>query len=99
MVGAGSSPDDAQAAVGLGIGLAILADTPMTVPPSSGGTRVGDYRVLADLRAFAAAATCSPSIMSTCPVTTWPRSSRRGAAAAGPGRAAADQDKLAMRER
>ena len=56
MVGAGQlARMTAQAAIGLGIGLAILADSPDdSAAQVWAGTRVGDYRSLDDLRAFAA---------------------------------------------
>ena len=102
MVGAGQlARMTAQAAVGLGIGLAILADTPDdSAAQFWAGTRVGDYRVLADLRAFAAG----------CDVLTFDHEHVPGDHLAaleqagvrlrpGPAALRLTQDKLAMRER
>jgi 5-(carboxyamino)imidazole ribonucleotide synthase len=56
MVGAGQlARMTAPAAIGLGVGLSILADAPDdSAAQVWAGTRVGNYRSLADLRAFAA---------------------------------------------
>src|ERR1700744_3486458 len=57
MVGAGQlARMTSQAATGLGIGFRVLAAAPdESAAQVVAGTRVGDYRSLADLRAFAAA--------------------------------------------
>src|ERR1022692_550296 len=102
MVGAGQlARMTAQAAIGLGIGLAILADSPDdSAAQVWAGTRVGDYRSLDDLRAFAAG----------CDVLTFDHEPVPGDHLAaleqagvqlrpGPAALRLTQDKLAMRER
>ena len=102
MVGAGQlARMTAQAAIGLGIGLAILADSPDdSAAQVWAGTRVGDYRSLDDLRAFAAG----------CDVLTFDHEHVPGDHLAaleqagvqlrpGPAALRLTQDKLAMRER
>jgi 5-(carboxyamino)imidazole ribonucleotide synthase len=102
MVGAGQlARMTAQAAIGLGIGFGVLADTPDdSAARVWAGTRVGDYRSLDDLRAFAAG----------CDVLTFDHEHVPGDHLAAleqagvkirPGAAALrlTQDKLVMRER
>jgi len=102
MVGAGQlARMTAQAAIGLGIGFAILADSPDdSAAQVWAETRVGEYRSLDDLRAFAAG----------CDVLTFDHEHVPGDHLAAleqagvklrPGRAALrlTQDKLLMRER
>jgi 5-(carboxyamino)imidazole ribonucleotide synthase len=102
LVGAGQlARMTAQAAIGLGIGLAILADSPDdSAAQVWAGTRVGDYRSLDDLRAFAAG----------CDVLTFDHEHVPGDHLAaleqagvqlrpGPAALRLTQDKLAMRER
>ena len=102
MVGAGQlARMTAQAAIGLGVGVAILADSPdESAAQIWAGTRVGDYRSLDDLRAFAAG----------CDVLTFDHEHVPGDHLAaleqagvkvrpGPAALRLTQDKLAMRER
>jgi len=102
MVGAGQlARMTAQAAIGLGIGFSVLADTPDdSAAQVWAGTQVGDYRSLDDLRAFAAA----------CDVVTFDHEHvpgdhlavlERAGVKVRPGAAALrlTQDKLVMRER
>jgi 5-(carboxyamino)imidazole ribonucleotide synthase len=102
MVGAGQlARMTAPAAIGLGIGLSILADSPDdSAAQVWAGTRLGDYRSLADLRAFAVG----------CDVLTFDHEHVPGDHLAaleqagvkvrpGPAALALTQDKLAMRER
>ena len=102
MVGAGQlARMTAQAAIGLGIGFSILADSPGdSAAQVWAATRVGDYRSLDDLRAFAA----------SCDVLTFDHEHvpgdhlaalERTGVAVRPGGAALrlTQDKLVMRER
>ena len=102
MVGAGQlARMTAQAAIGLGVGFRVLADSAAdSAAQVTVGTRVGDYRSVADLRAFAAA----------CDVVTFDHEHvpgdhlaalEKAGAAVRPGAAALrfTQDKLAMRER
>jgi 5-(carboxyamino)imidazole ribonucleotide synthase len=90
----------AQAAVGLGIGFRVLADSPADSAAQVAGTRLGDYRSLEDLLAFAAG----------CDVVTFDHEHVPGEHLAAleeagvqvrPSGAALrfTQDKLAMRER
>ncbi len=102
MVGAGQlARMTAQAAIGLGIGFTILADSPDdSAAQVWAGTQLGDYRSLDDLRAFAA----------RCDVLTFDHEHVPGdhlaaleqtGVAVRPGVAALrlTQDKLVMRER
>jgi 5-(carboxyamino)imidazole ribonucleotide synthase len=102
MVGAGQlARMTAQAAIGLGIGFSILADSPDdSAAQVWAGTQLGDYRSLDDLRAFAA----------RCDVLTFDHEHVPGdhlaaleqtGVAVRPGAAALrlTQDKLVMRER
>ena len=102
MVGAGQlARMTAQAAIGLGVGFRVLADSPAdSAAQVTAGTQVGDYRSVADLRDFAAA----------CDVVTFDHEHvpgdhlaalEKAGAAVRPGAAALrfTQDKLAMRER
>ncbi len=102
MVGAGQlARMTAQAAIGLGIGFSILADSPGdSAAQVWAATQVGDYRSLDDLRAFAA----------SCDVLTFDHEHVPGdhlaaleqtGVAVRPGGAALrlTQDKLVMRER
>jgi 5-(carboxyamino)imidazole ribonucleotide synthase len=102
MVGAGQlARMTAQAAIGLGLGFAVLADAPDdSAAQVCAGTQVGDYRSLADLRAFAAG----------CDVLTFDHEHVPGDHLAaleqagvkvrpGPAALRLTQDKLAMRER
>jgi 5-(carboxyamino)imidazole ribonucleotide synthase len=102
MVGAGQlARMTAQAAIGLGVGFRVLAaSTAESAAQVAAGTRLGDYRVLADLRDFAAG----------CDVLTFDHEHVPGehltaleqaGVAVRPAAAALryTQDKLAMRER
>ena len=103
MVGAGQlARMTAQAAIGLGVGFRVLADSPDdSAAQVWAGTQLGrlPLRWLTCARSRPAA-TCSPSITSMCPAITWPRWSRPGVKVR-PGAAALrlTQDKLVMRER
>ncbi len=102
MVGAGQlARMTAQAAIGLGVGFRVLADSPAdSAAQVTAGAQVGDYRSVDDLRGFAAA----------CDVITFDHEHvpgdhlaalEKAGAAVRPGAAALrfTQDKLAMRER
>src|ERR1700722_1360011 len=102
MVGAGQlARMTAQAAIGLGIGFSVLADTlDDSAAQVWAGTQLGDYRSLEDLRAFAAG----------CDVVTFDHEHvpgdhlvalERAGVKVRPGAAALrlTQDKLVMRER
>ena len=102
MVGAGQlARMTAQAAIGLGVGFSVLADSPAdSAAQVWAATQVGDYRSLDDLRAFAA----------RCDVLTFDHEHVPGdhlaaleqtGVAVRPGTAALrlTQDKLVMRER
>src|SRR3984957_420297 len=102
MVGAGQlARMTAQAAIGLGIGFSVLADTlDDSAAQGWAGTQLGDYRSLEDLRAFAAG----------CDVVTFDHEHvpgdhlvalERAGVKVRPGAAALrlTQDKLVMRER
>jgi 5-(carboxyamino)imidazole ribonucleotide synthase len=102
MVGAGQlARMTAQAAIGIGIGFSVLADTPDdSAAQVWAGTQLGDYRSLDDLRAFAAG----------CDVLTFDHEHvpgdhlaalERAGVKVRPGAAALrlTQDKLVMRER
>jgi 5-(carboxyamino)imidazole ribonucleotide synthase len=102
MVGAGQlARMTAPAAIGLGIGLRILADSPDdSAAQVWAGTRVGDYRSQPDLLAFAAGCDVVTFDHEHVPGDHLAALERAGVAVRpGPAALALTQDKLAMRER
>ena len=102
MVGAGQlARMTAQAAIGLGIGMSILADSPAdSAAQVWAGTQVGDYRSLDDLRAFAAGCDVLTFDHEHVPGDHLAALERTGVAVRpGPAALRLTQDKLVMRER
>ena len=89
MVGGGQlARMTSQAATGLGVGFRVLAgDAGESAAQVVAGTRLGDYRSLADLRAFAAGCDVLTFDHEHVPARTWPRWSRT-ASTVRPGAAA-----------
>ncbi len=101
MVGAGQlARMTCQAAIGLGLGFRVLAGSAAeSAAQVCADVRVGDYTGWLTCSHSPPGATWSPSTMSTCRTSTWPRWRRRWRSGPGADALRYTQDKLAMRER